>query len=74
MIILLLAGLSLACLPQILLWTLIVVLFLVILFWILGKAPEPIGSNARWIVMVLGAILLLVLLIQLAQNGIEWIC
>lgn len=71
---LLIAGFGLSCLPQILIWILVVVLFLVILFLILQKAPEPIGSWARWIVLIIGLILLLILLIQIAQGGLHWIC
>lgn len=65
---LLLTGLSLAALPQILLWILIIVLFLVLLFFILSKAPEPIASWARWIVLVVGGIILLWFLISLATG------
>lgn len=65
---LLLLGLpqfSLAALPMILLVILIIVLFAVLLWFILSKVPEPIGSWARWIAIVIGGILLLWYLISL---------
>jgi len=68
MLLLLASGLpefSLAALPMILLVILIVVLFAVLLWFILSKVPEPIGSWARWIAVVIGGILLLWFLISL---------
>lgn len=65
----LLTGLSLAALPTILLWVLIIALFLLLLFMILSKVPEPIGSLAKWIVLVVGGIILLWILIAFARGG-----
>lgn len=65
---------GLACLPNLLIWALVVVLFLIILWLILGKAPAPIGGYAQWIVLVVGLIILLFILIQLAQGGIRSLC
>lgn len=56
---------SLSALPQILLIVLIIVLFAVLLWFILSKVPEPIGSWARWIAMIIGGILLLWFLISM---------
>ena len=61
----LLPQFSLAALPMILLIVLIIVLFAVLLWFILSKVPEPIGSWARWIAIVIGGILLLWFLISL---------
>lgn len=69
-----LAGLGLACLPTILIWVLIVVVFLFILYLILSKLPAPIGGYAQWIVTVVALILLLILLIQFAQGGLQSLC
>lgn len=65
MFLLLLPKLSLDALPMILLIVLIIVLFAVLLWFILSKVPEPIGSWARWIAIVIGGILLLWFLISL---------
>lgn len=65
---LILTGLSLASLPLILIWILIIVLFLWLLWFILSKAPEPIASWARAIVIVLGGVILLWFLISLATG------
>lgn len=51
---LILTGISLSQLPMILLWVLIIVLFLVILWFILSKAPAPIAEWAKVIVIVVG--------------------
>lgn len=72
--ILLLVGLGLACLPTILVWALIVVVFLLILWLILSKLPAPINAYAQWIVLVVALILLLILLIQFAQGGVHTLC
>lgn len=74
MIFLLLAGLGLSCLPTLLIWALIVVVFLLILWLILSKLPPPISGYAQWIVLVIALILLLILLIQFAQGGIHTLC
>lgn len=58
---------TLASLPMILLVILIVVLFAVLLWFILSKVPEPVGSWARWIAIVIGGILLLWYLISLVR-------
>ncbi len=65
---LLLRGLpqfSLQELPMILLIILIIVLFAVLLWFILSKVPEPWGSWAKWVAIVLGGILLLWFLISM---------
>lgn len=64
-----LTGLSLAALPMILLWILIIALFLWLLFFILSKMPEPIASMAKVIVIVIAGILLLWFLISLATGS-----
>lgn len=66
---LLLAGLSISSLPQILLYVLIIVIFLVLLWFILSKAPSPIAEWAKVIVIVIGGIILLWFLISLATGG-----
>jgi hypothetical protein len=58
-------GFSIANLPMILLGVLIIVLFLALLWFILSKAPEPIASWSKTIVIVLGGIILLWFLISL---------
>lgn len=65
MLALLIPQFSLAALPMILLIILIIVLFAVLLWFILSKVPEPIGSWARWIAIVIGGILLLWFLISM---------
>lgn len=55
---------SLESLPMILLIISILVLFAVLLWFILSKAPEPVGSWARWIAIVIGGVLLLWFLIS----------
>lgn len=59
---------SLAALPMILLIILIIVLFAVLLWFILSKVPEPWGSWARWIAIVLGGIVLLWFLISMVTQ------
>lgn len=72
---LLLAGLSLACLPQLLFGALIIALFLFILFLILGKVvPVEYQATVRWVIVVVLLIVLLMVLIQLWQSGLGWIC
>jgi len=71
---LLIAELGLACLPTLLIWALIIVVFLLILWLILSKLPPPISGYAQWIVLVIALILLLVMLIQFAQGGLGAIC
>lgn len=66
---LLLTGLSLASLPVILLYILIVVIFLALLWFILSKAPAPIAGWAQTIVIVLGGIILLWFLISLITGN-----
>lgn len=56
---------SLETLPMILLVVLIICLFAVLLWYILSKVPEPIGTWARWIAIIIGGILLLWFLISL---------
>ena len=58
---------SLAALPQILLVVAIVVLFVVLLWFALSKLPEPMGSWARWIAIIVGGILLLWFLVSLVK-------
>lgn len=65
---LLLRGLpqfSLAELPMILIIILIIVVFAAVLWWILSKVPEPVGSWARWIAIAIGGILLLWFLVSM---------
>lgn len=66
---LLLTGLSIAALPMILLYVLIVVIFLALLWFILSKLPAPIGTYAWWVVIVIAGIILLLFLISLAGGG-----
>lgn len=66
---LLLAGLSLAQLPMILLYLLIIVIFLALVGFILSKLPAPINAYAWWVVVVIGGIILLYFLISLASGG-----
>lgn len=65
-LLLLAGGLSISSLPMILLYVLIVVIFLMLLWFILSKCPEPIAGWARLIVIVIGGIILLWFLISLA--------
>lgn len=65
----LLPRFSLESLPIILLIILILVLFAVLLWYALSKVPEPIGSWARWIAIIIGGILLLWFLISLIPGA-----
>lgn len=72
---LLLAGLTFACLPKLLLGALIVALFLYVLFLILGKVvPAEYQATVRWVIVVVLLIVLLIILIQLYQYGLNWVC
>lgn len=64
-----LSGVSLSSLPMILLYVLIIVLFLALLWFILSKAPEPVASWSKTIVIVIGGIILLWFLISLATGS-----
>lgn len=65
---LLLTGLSIAALPMILLYVLIIVVFLAVLYWILSSF-EPSRPWAYKLVLILGGIILLLFLISLAGGG-----
>jgi len=72
---LLFAGLSLACLPKLLIGALIVALFLYILFLIVSKvAPAEYQSIVKWVILVVLLIVLLIVLIQIYQYGLNWAC
>lgn len=75
MLLLLLAGLSLACLPKLLLGALVIALFLFILWLIISKVvPAEFQSTAKWVLLVVLLIVLLVVLIQLYSEGLSWVC
>ena len=72
---LLLAGISLACLPTLLFGALIIALFLLILWLIISKVvPAEFQSIAKWVILVVLLIVLLVVLIQVYQYGLNWVC
>lgn len=66
-LLLLVPEFSLAALPQILLIVAIIVLFVVLLWFLLSKVPEPMGSWARWIAIAIGGFLLLWFLVSLVK-------
>lgn len=71
----LLAGLGIACLPKLLLAALIIALFLYILWLILGRVvPAEFQSTAKWVIVVILLIIVLVVLIQIYQSGLSWVC
>lgn len=72
---LLLASLSLTCLPQLLIGALVIALFLFILWLIISKVvPAEFQATAKWVLLVILLIVLLVVLIQLYTHGLNWIC
>lgn len=65
----LLTGLSIAVLPMMLLYLVIIALFLWLVWLILSRLPAPIGPWAWWVVCILAGILLLLFLISLTGGG-----
>lgn len=75
MLLLLTAGIGIACLPKILIGALIIALFLYILWIILSKVvPPEFQATAKWAILVVLLIVLLIVLIQLYQYGLNWAC
>ena len=72
---LLLVGISLACLPKLLIAALIIALALYILWLILGKVvPTEFQSTAKWVILVILLIVVLIVLINVYQSGLNWVC
>ena len=69
MILTFLPRFSLETLPVILLIVFIIVLFAVLIWFALSKLPEPMGSWARWVAVIVGGILLLWFLISLIPGA-----
>lgn len=73
--ILLLAGLSLTCLPKLLFGALIIALFLFVLYLIISKVvPAEFQATVKWALLVILLIVLLIVLIQIYQYGLNWVC
>lgn len=67
---LLVGGLTLAALPTILLILICIGVFLLVVYWVIQWFfPEPAKAHAWHIVMILGSIILLIWLIQLATGA-----
>lgn len=72
---LLLAGIGIACLPKLLLAALIIALALYILWLILGRVvPTEFQATAKWVILVVLLIVVLIVLIQIYQSGLSWVC
>ena len=69
MILTFLPRFSLETLPVILLIVFIIVLFAVLIWFALSKLPEPMGSWARWVAVIVGGIMLLWFLISLIPGA-----
>lgn len=75
MTLLLLTGLGIACLPKLLFSALILALALVILWLIISKVvPAEFQSIAKWVILVVILIAVLLVLIQIYQFGLGWVC
>lgn len=67
---LLLTGLSIAALPTILIYVLVIGIFLAVLYYIITKFfPAPIAGYAVAVVIVIAAIILIMLLLSLVGSG-----
>lgn len=71
---LLLAGLGLACLPKIALGLLIIALFLLITYLIVGKLAPAYATYVNWVVLIVVLIILLYVLVQAYSGGLHAIC
>lgn len=71
---LLLAGVGLACLPKIAFALLIIALFLLIVWLIVGKLAPAYASYVNWVILILVLIILLYVLVQLYQGGLPMLC
>lgn len=74
MLLLLAGGIGLACLPKIAFGLLIIALFLLIVWLIVGKLAPAYASYVNWVILIIVLIILLYVLVQAYQGGLQSIC
>lgn len=68
------AGLGLACLPKIAFGLLIIGLFLLIVWLIVGKLAPAYATYVNWVILIIVLIILLYVLVQLYSGGLGVLC
>lgn len=67
-------GLGLACLPKIAFGLLIIALFLLIVWLIVGKLAPAYASYVNWVILIIVLIIVLYALVEIYSNGLQWAC